>query len=181
MSKTMCTCVAALALLAAPAAFAGVGAGDIEAGMNISLSHTKTTTDTPAGSTDSTSDSGNIGANVGYFITDMLEFKLAATGTVTSSGGSKTTTGTVNPGLDVVFLGKKGKVAPFVGASYAKAFGDTPPGGVDSDFYEGHAGVKFFIKEDASLEVKLARYEPTDDLSTMAHTELAVGLNVYFQ
>jgi hypothetical protein len=179
MNKTMCTCVAALALLATPAAFAGVGAGDVEAGLNVSLVHTKTSIDTGAGTFDSTSDNGTIGGNVGYFITDMLEFKLAATGTVTSSAGTKTTTGTINPGLDVVFLGTKGKVAPFIGASYAKSWGDTA-GPVDTDYYDGHAGVKFFIKEKASLEVKLARYEATEDAAMTGHTDLSVGLNVYF-
>lgn len=179
MNKPWCIAIAALAMAGAPPAFAGVGAGDIEAGLNVSLSHTKTSIDTSVGTVDSTSDSGNIGGNIGFFFTDMLEGKFAASGTQSSSGGTKSTYGTINPGLDLVFLGKRGKVAPFVGASYALRWGDSL-GPTDSDFYEGHAGVKFFIKEKASLEVKLARYEATDSLATSSHTELAVGLNVYF-
>ena len=179
MSKSLCTAVMAIALFAAPAAYAGVGKGDLEAGLNISLIHTKTSIDANGTTFDSTSDSGVIGGNIGFFFTDMLEGKLALTGIVSSSGSTKTTGGTVNPGVDLVFLGTKGKVAPFVGASYAKSWGDTV-GPVDTDYYDGHAGVKFFIKEKASLEVKLARYEATDSKATGSHTDLSVGLNVYF-
>ena len=181
MNNRGCAALAVLAVLMAPApaALAGVGKGDVEAGLNISLMHQKTSVDTSVGTFESTSDNGNIGGNVGYFFTDMIEGKLAATGQVTSSGGNKTTTGTINPGVDFVFLGNKGKVAPFAGASYAKSFGDTV-GAVDSDFYEGHLGVKFFIREKASLEAKLARYEAAKSRADSSHTELAVGLNVYF-
>lgn len=178
MKKPLCI-VAALALLATSTAWAGVGKGDIEAGLNVSLDHTKTSVDVNGTTFESTSDSGLIGGSVGYFFTDMLEGKLAVTGTVASSGGNKTTSGTVNPGVDLVFLGNRGKVAPFFGASYGKSFGDTV-GPVDSDFFEGHGGIKFFIKEKASIEVKLARFEPTDSQADNAHTSLSVGLNVYF-
>jgi hypothetical protein len=159
-----------LVLAAAPAAFAGVGAGDVEAGVSVSVSHTSNT----SSGTTTTSDSGNVGGNVGYFFTDMIEGKLAVTGTVTTA----TTSGTVNPGADFVFLAR-GRVAPFVGASYALSWGDTV-GPVDSDFIEGHAGVKFFIRARAALEAKLARYEPTDSAAKSAHTVLSVGINVYF-
>jgi hypothetical protein len=179
MKKAHIAAAALLALGTAPAGYAGVGAGDLEAGVGISLIHSETTIDTPTGSSDSESDTGIIGGNVGYFFTDIFEAKLAISGIVSSAGGTKTTQGSVNPGVDAVFLATRGTVAPFVGVSYGLAFGDTV-GGVDSDYYEGHGGVKIFIRERTSLEIKLSRFEAVDSAAQTSHTDLGVGLNVYF-
>lgn len=161
-------------LLSAPMAQAGVGKGDLEAGVNVSITNTETT----VSGTSTESDTGVVGGSIGYFFTDIFEAKAAISAIISSSGGTKTTYGIFSPGLDAVFLGTK-KVAPFVGASYGLAFGDQL-GPVDSDYFEGHAGVKFFIKERASLEAKLTKYEPTDSAATSGRLELAVGLNLYF-
>lgn len=163
-------------LLAAPLAQAGVGQGDMEAGISVSVSNTETTPD--VGRT-TKSDTGFIGGSFGYFFTDIFQAKVAVSAIISSGGGGgKTTFGIFSPGIDAVFLGTK-KVAPFVGASYGLSFGDKL-GPVDSDFYEGHAGVKFFIKERASLEAKLTKYEPTDSAARNGRLEFSVGLNIYF-
>lgn len=161
-------------------ATAGVGKGDFEAGASVSISNTETTVN----STSTDSDTGLVAGNLGYFFTDILEAKVSisaitSTSTNPTTGAStKTTTGIFSPGLDAVFLGTK-TVAPFVGGSYGLAFGDTV-GTVDSDFYEAHGGIKFFVKERASLEVKLTKFEPTDSAAQNGRTELSVGLNIYF-
>ena len=162
-------------LLAAPMSQASVGKGDLEAGVNVSISNTEITV---SGSPPSESDTGVIGGSIGYFFTDIFQAKAAISVVMSSSGGSKSTFGIFAPGVDAVFLGTK-KVAPFVGLGYGLSFGDSL-GPVDSDFYEGHAGVKFFIKERASLEAKLTKYEPTDSAATTGRLELALGLNIYF-
>lgn len=186
--------LAACAALAAPAgAIAGVGAGDFEAGVSISLSEEETSVDSDDGfggtcTTDTTITSGSVGANVGYFITDIIELKGAATAvrSGTESGGTcggggtstpTTTLGVLSPGVDFVFLGTSGKVAPFVGGAYGLTFGDTA--GVDTDYFDVHGGAKFFISERATIELKLTRFEPTDSAAG-GRTELAAGLNVYF-
>ncbi len=162
-------------LLAAPLVQAGVGSGDLEAGVSVSISNTQTTPD--VGPT-TESDTGFIGGNIGYFFTDIFEAKAALSAIISSSGGTKTTYGIFSPGLDAVFLGSK-KVAPFLGVGYGLSFGDDL-GPVSSDFYEGHAGVKFFIKERASLEAKVSKFEPTDSAAMSGRLEIALGLNIYF-
>lgn len=169
-------------LLAAPLAQAGVGKGDLEAGVSLSIANTKITPD--AGASFET-DTGYIGGNIGYFFTDIFEAKAALSAVISSftdpSTGTttKTTTGIFAPGVDAVFLGSR-KVAPFVGVGYGLSFGDKPAGSPDSDFYEGHAGLKFFIKERASLEAKVTKFEPTDSAAKTGRLEIAVGLNIYF-
>lgn len=149
-------------LLAAPLAQAGVAAGDLEAGASVSLTSTKTT------------DSGFIGGSIGYFFTDILQAKAAVSAIVTDTA----TFGIFSPGLDAVFFGSR-KVAPFVGASYGLSFGDDFTPGVSTDYYEGHGGVKFFIKERASLEAKLTKFEATESAAS-GRLELSLGLNIYF-
>lgn len=163
-------------LLAAPMSQAGVGAGDLEAGISISIANTETSV---SGSPSTKSDIGFLGGNIGYFFTDIFEAKASVSAVMSSSGGTKTTSGIFSPGLDAVFFGSK-TVAPFVGVGYGLSFGDKPAGSPDSDFYEGHAGLKFFIKERASLEAKVTKYEPTDSAARTGRFELAVGINIYF-
>ena len=179
MNKPWIAALGSLLLAAAPGTYAGVGAGDFEAGVGISLSHSTTSIDYNGTTTDTTSNTGTIGGNVGWFATDMIELKAAATGTRSSSGGTTTTLGVISPGADFVFLGKSGKVAPFVGAAYGKSFGTTVPGSVDTNYVDGHAGVKFFITERATLEVKATYFKPTDSAAD-ARFDLAAGINVYF-
>lgn len=182
---------ALLALALAPAAHAGVGQGDFEAGVSIAYSQDKLSVsqDNGLGGTctvDTTTKSGSFGGNGGYFITDIIEAKVAFTatrsGTDTSGCGTSTsfdnTFGVISPGADFVFLGKSGKVAPFAGAAYGFSFGDSF-GGVSTDYVDVHAGAKFFISERASIELKLSRFEPTDSAAD-GRTELAAGINVYF-
>lgn len=189
MSKRWAAALTAFAL--APAAYAGVGQGDFEAGISLSYSQYKTSIDQDNGfggtcTTDTTVKSGSFGGNGGYFVTDMIEAKVAFTATRTGSEtdgcGTSTSTpsstlGVLSPGADFVFLGRRGKVSPFAGAAYGWSFGDTL--GVDTDYVDVHAGAKFFISERASIEVKLTRFEPTDSAGD-GRTELAAGINVYF-
>lgn len=155
-------------LLSAPA-LAGVGQGDFELGINVSVTKQEIT----IADTTTKSDFGNIGAGFGYFIDDMIELKGAVSMTVTDAGNF----GVFSPGADFVFMGKE-KVAPFVGLAYGLAFGDST--GVDSDFIDLHGGVKFFISERASLELRLNRFDPTDSASPMGRTELTAGINIYY-
>lgn len=156
-------------LLAAPVAQAGVGQGDIEAGVSISI--TKQEIEIDGGGTTKT-DFGTINVSGGYFYSDMLEFKGAVNMTVTSDF----TFGTLNPGADFLFTQSGSQMVPFAGASYGLAFGDLD----QTDFLEFHGGIKYFFRENASVEAKLARFEPIDSDFDVGRTDLTVGLNLYY-
>ena len=160
--------VAAVVLLAAPAAYADVGKGDIEAGASISL----ISSEQESGGVTTKNDYGLVSASGGYFYTDMVEFKLALNLVVTSD----VTAGSINPGADFVFGQGDSPVVPFAGASYGLAVGDLD----DTDFLEFHGGVKYFFRERMSVEVKLSRSEPMDSDFDVGHTDLTAGFNVYF-
>jgi hypothetical protein len=185
MRKPWIAAFATVVVGAAPAVHAaGIGKGDFEAGLSISVGETTTTVDTGGGDCETTIETGTIGGNVGYFITDIIELKAAASatqfGTETCGGTGNipsSTLGVFSPGADFVFLGTRGSVAPFVGAAYGISFGDTV--GLDTDYLDVHGGIKFFVAERASLEVKLTRFEPTES-DAGGRTELAAGINVYF-
>ena len=188
MKKPGTACVAVVFLVAAPGAWAGVGAGDLEAGISISLSESDSTSDNPAGGGECTTTvtSGSIGGTFGWFVADFLELKAAAT--AIRSGNENDcnpaanqpaqTYGIVSAGPDFVFGASDGGVAPFVGAAFGQSFGDSP-GGIDTDYYDVHGGLKFFLTERSALELKLTRYEPTENTGS-ARNELALGVNVYF-
>jgi hypothetical protein len=156
-------------LLAAPAAQAGVGQGDIEVGVSVSLVYTEI--EFEDGSTES-QDAGVISASGGYFFNDMIEFKGALALVVTPD----VTTGSINPGVDFLFSTKDSTVVPFAGASYGLAVGDFD----QSDFFEVHGGIKYFFRERASVEVRLSRSEPVDSDFDVGHTDLFAGINVYY-
>jgi hypothetical protein len=185
MSKRWRAALGAFLLVAMPAVqAAGIGKGDFEAGVSISVSETTTTIDSGFGECETTVETGTIGGTVGYFITDIIELKAAATatqfGTETCGGVGdipSSTLGVFSPGADFVFLARDGGVAPFVGAAYGLSFGDTL--GIDTDYLDVHGGAKFFIAERATLELKLTRFEPTES-DASGRTELAAGINVYF-
>jgi hypothetical protein len=158
-------------LLAAPGAQAGVGQGDVEIGASISLTSQERELDTGFGTSTTKSDSGNVSLSGGYFYTDMIEFKLA----LNMSVSTDVTTGSINPGADFLFAGGSDLV-PFAGASYGLAVGDI----TDTDFLEFHGGFKYFFRERASFEVKLARFEAMDSDVEAGHTDLSAGLNFYF-
>src|SRR5690349_21464747 len=103
--------VSTLVLLASPGAYAaGVGEGDFEAGLSVTLS----STEVDVGGTTTDSDFGLISLSGGMFFTDRLEAKVGLTGTVVSSAGSSSTFGTLTPGVDYMFT-NGGSVVPFVG------------------------------------------------------------------
>lgn len=166
--------IAALVIASvAPSLQAGVGQGDFEAGLNIAITKTEITISTGAGDVTTKSDSGTVSVAFGYFVLDFLELKGAASSTITDD----LTYGVLSPGADFVFLGRR-SVAPFVGLAYGLSFGDAT-GPVESDFVDLHGGLKFFLGERSSLEIKLTRLEPLDS-AVSARTELAAGLNFYF-
>lgn len=156
-------------LLAAPLAHAGVGQGDIEAGVSVSLTSTEIEPETGPSTK---SDSGLISLSGGYFFSDMIQFKLALIMSVTTDA----TTGSINPGADFLFAQGDSPLVPFAGASYGLAVGDA----TDTDFLEAHGGIKYFFRERASFEVKLARFEPMDSAFDVGHTDLSAGINIYF-
>jgi hypothetical protein len=167
--KRAWTAACAALLLAAPAAQAGVGQGDFEAGVSVSLNSTEVEPD--AGPSTKT-DSGTINLSGGYFYSDMIQFKLALLMTVTTDF----TFGSINPGADFLFSQGDSPMVPFVGASYGLAVGDI----TDTDFLDVHGGIKYFFKERASLELKLARFEAIDSDFKASHTDLTAGINIYF-
>ena len=167
--KRAWTAACAALLLAAPAAHAGVGQGDIEAGVSISL--TSTETDPEAGPT-TKSDSGTVNLSGGYFYSDMIQFKLGLSMTVTSDANY----GSINPGADFLFSQGDSPLVPYAGASYGLAVGDL----TETDFLEFHGGIKYFFRENASFEVELSRSEPLDSDVEAGHTDLTAGINVYF-
>ena len=156
-------------LLAAPLAQAGVGQGDIEAGVSVSLTSTEVEPET--GPTTKT-DSGTISLSGGYFYSDMIQFKLGLNMTVTTDANY----GSINPGADFLFAQGDSPLVPFAGASYGLAVGDL----TETDFLEFHGGIKYFFRENASFEAKLSRSEPMDSGVDAGHTDLSAGINVYF-
>lgn len=188
MKKPGTAFVAAAFLVAAPGAWAGVGAGDLEAGISISLSESDATSENPStgGDCTTTTTSGSIGGAFGWFVTDIVELKASATAIRTGSENDcnpsadlpAQTYGIVSAGADFVFGATDGGVAPFVGAAYGQSVGDSL-GGIDTDYYDAHGGLKFFLGERSALELKLTRFEPTEDAGS-SRTELALGINVYF-
>ena len=169
MNRAWIAASAAL-LLAAPAAQAGgVGQGDIEAGVSVSLTSSETEVD---GGPTTKNDSGTVSVSGGYFYSDMVQFKVALFMSVTTD----VTTGSINPGADFLFANGDKPLVPFAGVSYGLAVGDI----TDTDFLEVHGGVKYFFRERTSVEAKLARFEPMDSAYDVGHTDLTVGLNFYF-
>lgn len=167
MKKVWLAASAAL-LLAAPGAYAGVGEGDIEAGLSVSLVTTEIEIE---GSAPYDSDVGIIEASGGYFFTDSLEAKLALSMLMSTDS----TLGTIEPGVDYLFFGpNSGSVIPFVGAAYALGLSDTP-----TDYLDVHGGVKYFFRENTSVEAKLSYQSPTDS-EFDGTTDVTVGINVYF-
>jgi hypothetical protein len=167
--KSAWTAACAALLLAAPAAQAGVGQGDIEAGVSISLNSTEVEPETgPSTKTDY----GLISLSGGYFYSDMIQFKLG----LNMSVSTDSTSGSINPGVDFLFSQADSPMVPFAGASYGLAVGDI----TDTDFLDLHGGIKYFFKERASVEFKLAHYLALDSNVDGSHTDLTAGINIYF-
>jgi hypothetical protein len=166
--KRAWTAACAALLLAAPAAQADVGQGDIEAGISVSLNSTEVE---PEVGPSTKTDYGLISLSGGYFYSDMIQFKLALNMIV-----SDTTSGSINPGVDFLFSQAGSPMVPFVGASYGLAVGDV----TDTDFLDLHGGIKYFFKERASVEFKLAHYLALDSNVDGSHTDLTAGINIYF-
>lgn len=156
----------ALVLLASPGAYAaGVGKGDFEAGLSVSLTSTSVEID---GVAQGDSDAGVIEVSGGMFFTDQLEAKVALSAVVTADF----TAGTLRPGVDYFFT--SGSVVPFAGAALGLGVFDS-----ETDYIDVHGGVKYFFRERTSLEARLSFQNPTDSAYD-AVTDLFVGLNVYF-
>jgi hypothetical protein len=163
------TAAAAALLLAAPAAHAGVGQGDIEAGVSISLNSTEVE---PEAGPSTKTDFGLISVSGGYFYSDKNQFKLALNMIVATDS----TSGSINPGVDLVFSQAGSPMVPFVGAGFGFAVGAI----TETDFLDLHGGIKYFFKERASVELKLARYQAVDSDVEASHTDLTAGINIYF-
>ena len=158
--------VSALALLASPGAWAaGVGEGDFEAGLSVTLSSTEI--ETQGSTTDQ--DSGLIEVSGGMFFTDQLEAKVALSASVQTDA----TYGTLKPGADYLFP-TGGDVVPFAGGAYALGMFDN-----EGDFLDVHGGVKYFFRERTSVEARLS-YQMALDTGFDDIIDLFVGLNVYF-
>jgi len=162
--------VSAAVLLASPGVYAaGVGEGDFEAGISVSL--TKTEVDFGGATPDQDQDFGLIELSGGRFFTDQLEAKAGLSATTTATD----TFGTLRLGADYLFTNKTpGDVVPFAGAGFALGLFDT-----ETDYLDLHGGIKYFFRERTSLEARLGFQSPTDSAYD-AITELFVGLNVYF-
>jgi len=65
-------------------------------------------------------------------------------------------------------------VVPFAGGAFALGLSDNP-----TDYLEVHGGVKYFFRENTSLEARLSYQSPTDS-AYGAITDLTVGVNIYF-
>ena len=161
--------VSAAMLLASPGAWAagGVGEGDFEAGLSVSLASTEmefagTTVD---------SDVGLIEVSGGKFFTDQLEAKVGLSSVATTD----TTTGTLKLGADYLFTGPSAtEIVPFVGGAFGLGMFDT-----ETDYLDIHGGIKYFFRERTSIEAKLSFLSPTDSAYDSA-TDLTVGINIYF-
>ena len=158
--------VSALVLLASPGAYAsGVGAGDFEAGLSVTLS----STEIDIGGTTTESDFGYIAVSGGMFFTDQLEAKAGLSGTVASDF----TFGTLTTGVDYLFT-SGADVVPFAGGGFALGMFDT-----ETDYLDVHGGVKYFFRERTSVEARLS-YQMATDSAFDDIVDLFVGLNVYF-
>ena len=159
--------VSAAVLLASPGAYAsGIGEGDFEAGLSLTLTSTSIEID---GVEQPDSDSGQIEVSGGMFFTDQLEAKVALSASVSSAY----TAGTLKPGVDYFFT-TGGDVVPFAGGAYALGMFDT-----ETDYIDAHGGVKYFFRERTSVEARLSYQMATDSLYDDV-VDLFVGLNVYF-
>ncbi len=160
--------VSAAMLLASPGAWAaGVGEGDFEAGISVSL--VKNEIEVAGTTTDS--DYGTIELSGGKFFTDQLEAKVGLS--AMDAGGFMF--GTLRLGADYLFTGTAtGEVVPFAGGGFALGMFDT-----ETDYLDLHGGIKYFFRERTSLEARLGFQSPTDSAYDSI-TELFVGLNVYF-
>jgi hypothetical protein len=159
--------ISAAMLLAAPGAYgAGVGEGDFEAGLSISLN----STEVESGGTTTESDFGQIEVSGGMFFTDQLEAKVGLSAVVTTDASF----GTLKPGVDYLFNSGGGDLVPFAGAALALGMFDT-----ETDYLDVHGGMKYFFRERTSVEGRLTLQQPTDsDYDTIV--DLFFGLNVYF-
>ncbi|MGH8442151.1 MAG: hypothetical protein ACRETF_04520 [Nevskiaceae bacterium] len=167
MHKPWIALTAAL-LLASPGVYAaGIGKGDFEAGLSISISQTEIDIE-GFGTTDS--DTGIIELSGGYFFSDQLQFLLSLSEVISSDF----TYGTLAPGVDWMFVTGGSTVVPFAGAAFALGLQDNP-----TDYLEVHGGVKYFFREDTSVEARLSYASPTDSAFD-AYTDLTVGINIYF-
>ena len=167
MNKPWIT-VCALALLASPGAYAaGVGEGDFEAGLSVSLVRSSIEVD---GTDYGDSDVGIISVSGGMFFTDQIEAKAALSAIATEDA----TFGTLNLGADYLFNSGGGEVVPFVGGAFGLGMFDT-----ETEYLDVHGGVKYFFRERTSVEARLSFQSPTDSAYD-AVTDLFVGLNVYF-
>ena len=159
--------VSALVLLASPGAYAaGVGEGDFEAGLSITLS----STEYEVAGTTTESDFGYIAVSGGMFFTDQLEAKAGLSGTVVSDF----TFGTLTTGVDYLFTSDGATVVPFAGGGFALGMFDT-----ETDYIDAHGGVKYFFRERTSVEARLS-YQMSTDSAYDDIIDLFVGLNVYF-
>jgi len=159
--------VSAVLLLAAPVAYADVGQGDFEAGISVALTYTEVDVE----GTTFDQDAGLVGLSGGYFITDQLEAKVSLLMIVTSDF----TAGTVAPGVDYLFTGDNAStVVPFAGAAFGLGVADN-----ETDVIDIHGGVKYFFRENTSVDAKLTYSSPTDSAYSST-TDLTVGINIYF-
>jgi hypothetical protein len=163
--------VSAAVLLASPGAYAagagGIGEGDMEAGISVSLASTEL--DFAGSKTDS--DVGIIEIAGGKFFTDQLEAKVGLSAVMTTDSDA----GTLKLGADYLFTGPSAtEIVPFVGGAFGLGMFDT-----ETDFLDVHGGIKYFFRERTSIEAKLSFLSPTDSAYDSA-TDLTVGINIYF-
>lgn len=161
--------VSAAVLVASPGAYAagGVGEGDIEAGISVSLA----STEIESGGTTEDSDVGLIELSGGMFFTDQIEAKVGLSAVVTTD----VTSGTLKLGADYLFTGPNAtEIVPFAGGAFGLGMFDT-----ETDYLDIHGGIKYFFRERTSVEAKLSFLSPTDSAYDSA-TDLTVGINIYF-
>lgn len=159
--------VSAVALLASPGAYAasGVGEGDFEAGVSVTM----VTVAIESDSGDFDADAGIVQLSGGKFFTDQLEAKAALSAILSPDD----TLGTLLLGADYLF-NSGSNVVPFAGAAFGLGVFDT-----ETDYLDVHGGVKYFFRERVSLEGKLSFLSPTDSAYDSA-IDLFAGLNFYF-
>lgn len=165
--KKITTGLACVAMLGAMNAQAELVKGDTEISGSLSLQETEI----EVGPFTTESETLFLLLSVGQMMTDNFQGILG----LSMFGDSDNTSGQLTLGGDYLFS-PRSELIPYVGASYALAFGDQD----DTDFLQLKGGVKTFISETTSVFAEYRRLEGIDSDFDITISTLAVGLSVKF-
>lgn len=147
-------------LLAAVTTYAGTEAGSTELGGAITVIKPQ------QGDL-----SGYAQGTIGYFVTSMLQVRAMASLNISGS-----VSGTAGGGLDLYFTPEM-ETVPFIGAAAQTSIGSNS-GFADGLLLDIHAGMKQFVRENASINLSVSYLTSTKDFGSGSIIGL-FGVSVY--